>query len=116
MKLQFEENEYYLMKDGEELAVATTDESFIKELGAERLSEENCEAITGMCSNEYCNNGITGVVYGEEQPCHICRDLSEWDVEIETIQYGLGNDKDGKPVFETRNLLDKNECLILKRK
>ena len=35
MKLQFEENEYYLMKYGEELAIATTDESFIKELGAE---------------------------------------------------------------------------------
>ena len=45
MKLQFEENEYYLMKDGEELAIATTDESFIKELGAERLSKKNCQAI-----------------------------------------------------------------------
>ena len=45
MKLQFEENEYYLMKDGEELAIATTDESFIKELGAEMLSRKNCQAI-----------------------------------------------------------------------
>ena len=45
MKLQFENNEYYLMKDGEDLAIATTDESFIKELGAERLSRGNCEAI-----------------------------------------------------------------------
>ena len=40
---------------------------------------------------------------------------TEWDVEIETIQYGLGNDEDGRPVFETRNLLDENGCLILKR-
>lgn len=39
-----------------------------------------------------------------------------WDVEIETIEYGLGNDEDGRPVFETRFLLDKDGCLILKRK
>lgn len=39
-----------------------------------------------------------------------------WDVEIETIEYGLGNDEAGRPVFETRFLLDKDGCLILKRK
>jgi hypothetical protein len=116
MKLQFENNEYYLMKGDEELAIATTDESFIKELGAERLSRKNCDAITNMCLNEHCYNGMVGVVYGEIQWCGMCRDLSEWDVEIETIQYGLGNDENGRPVFETRNLLDENACLILKRK
>jgi hypothetical protein len=97
MKLQFEENEYYLMKDGEELAIATTDESFIKELGAEKLSIKNCDAI-------YCE----AINYGY--------DLDEIDVEIETIEYGLGNDENGRPAFETRNLLDENACLILKRK
>ena len=45
MKLQFEDNEYYLMKDGDEIAIATTDESFITELGALRLSLKNCQAI-----------------------------------------------------------------------
>lgn len=65
MKLQFEENEYYLMKDGEELAIATTDESFIKELGAERLSVKNCDAI-------YCE----AINYGY--------DLDEIEIEIET--------------------------------
>jgi hypothetical protein len=74
------ENEYYLMKDGEELAVATTDESFIKELGAERLSVKNCDAI-------YCE----AINYGY--------DLDEIEIEI-----------------ETRNLLDENGCLILKKK
>ena len=41
---------------------------------------------------------------------------TEWDVEIETIEYGLGNDENGRPVFETRNILDADGCLILKRK
>ena len=68
MKLQFEENEYYLMKDGEDLAIATTDESFIKELGAERLSVENCDAI-------YCE----AINYGY--------DLDEIEIEIEMDFY-----------------------------
>jgi hypothetical protein len=118
MKLQLENNEYYLMKDGEELAVATTDESFIKELGAERLSRKNCEAITEMCSNEHCDNGITGVIYGEEQFCHICRDLSEWDVEIEmTEDYLTWKKSDIEKMSDCLvPKLDANGCLILKKK
>jgi len=96
MKLQFEENEYYLMKDGEELAIATTDESFIKELGAERLSVKNCDAI-------YCE----AINYGY--------DLDEIEIEIETI-YKFSHVTYSRPVFETRNLLDENGCLILKKK
>jgi hypothetical protein len=87
MKLQFEENEYYLMKDGEELAIATTDESFIKELGAERLSVKNCDAI-------YCE----AINYGY--------DLDEIDIEIE-MEY--------HPTFYIY-ILDENGCLILKKK
>ena len=110
------------MKDGKELAVATTDESFIKELGAERLSRKNCEAITEMCSNEHCDNGITGVIYREEQFCHICRDLSEWDVEIEMepcyYDQSLGafstSYTEDKPVEQPK--LDKDGCLILTKK
>jgi len=41
---------------------------------------------------------------------------TEWDVEVETIEYGLGNDEDGRPIFETRFLLDADGCLILIRK
>jgi hypothetical protein len=52
MKLQFENNEYYLMKDGEELAIATTDQSFIDELGAMKLSKQNCDEIFGVIDVE----------------------------------------------------------------
>ena len=173
MKLQFEENEYYLMKDGEELAIATTDESFIKELGAQMLSMENCEAIkNGYDLEELAINHAEGndnyitaensfkvgvetileilgdkkfseedlVSFGKrcfykgfeksenddancstafrEEIGELIQSLqqTEWDVEIETIEYGLGNDENGRPVFETRNILDENGCLILKRK
>jgi len=39
----------------------------------------------------------------------------EWSVEVETIQYGIGNDENGRPVFDTRYVLDSDGCLILKR-
>lgn len=39
----------------------------------------------------------------------------EWDVEIETVEYGLGNDQDGRPVTENKFVLDADGCLILKR-
>lgn len=86
MKLQFEENEYYLMKDGEDLAIATTDESFIKELGAERLSKKNCDDIYFEAINYSYDLGI--------------------DVEIETEYH---------PSFYISKL-DENGYLILKRK
>ena len=173
MKLQFEENEYYLLKDGEELAIATTDESFIKELGAERLSVKNCQAIFNgydldELAEDYAegnnnyhtaeNSFIDGfqkaleilgdkkfseedlVSFGKrcfykgfeksenddancytafrEEIGELIQSLqqTEFDVEIETIEYGLGNDENGRPVFETRNILDADGCLILKRK
>lgn len=40
---------------------------------------------------------------------------TDWDVEIETFQYGIGNDADGRPVIEIRPKLDADGCLILKR-
>ena len=164
MKLQFENNEYYLMKDGEELAIATTDESFIKELDAERLSVKNCQAIfNGYDLDELSKEDadlrynklgqedlwltrVTGIQYGFQKALELLGDKkfseddviymiersnnmnftakhlisnhkkTEWDVEIETIEYGLGNDENGRPIFETRYLLDGNDCLILKRK
>ena len=159
MKLQLENNEYYLMKDGEELAVATTDESFIKKLGAERLSRKNCEAVVNgydldELAEDYAegnNNYHTAensFIDGFQKALEILGDKkfsegdmrkafqigfsqhglksfysliqslqqTECDVEIETIEYGLGNDENGRPIFETRYLLDGNDCLILKRK
>lgn len=35
-----------------------------------------------VCPNEHCFEGVTGVVYGEEQFCHICRDLYETTISI----------------------------------
>jgi len=40
---------------------------------------------------------------------------TEIEVEIEVVDYGLGNDKNGRPVFDKRPKLDSNGCLILKR-
>jgi hypothetical protein len=164
MKLQLENNEYYLMKDGEELAIATTDESFIKELGAERLSRKNCDEIKNgydlddLVNEIYPENKNTSLIQitrnfdsrssfkaGFQKALEILGDKkfsedelqlaffhvqneptfavfkeslqqTEWDVEIETIEYGFGNDKNGRPVFMTRNLLDENGCLIIKKK
>ena len=96
MKLQFEENEYYLMKDSEELAIATTDESFIREIGAERLSKDNCDAI-------YCE----AINYGYDLGI---------DVEIEMDFYfrHFAERVEHEPVVKPK--LDENGCLILKRK
>lgn len=41
---------------------------------------------------------------------------TEWEVEVGTIEYGIGNDENGRPVFDTRYRLDSDGCLILKLK
>jgi len=35
-----------------------------------------------ICPNKHCDEGITGVIYGEKEFCHICRDLSETTISI----------------------------------
>lgn len=35
-----------------------------------------------ICPNTHCNDGIVGVEFGEEQYCHICRDLVEETISI----------------------------------
>lgn len=45
MKLEIEEGHYYLMEEGNDLAIATTDESFIEEIGARRLLKKNCDQL-----------------------------------------------------------------------
>jgi hypothetical protein len=60
--------------------------------------------------------GNVQFILDEEVLINSLQQPTEIEVEIETIEYGLGNNEDGKPVFETRNLLDKNGCLILKKK
>jgi hypothetical protein len=52
MKLQKEDGYYYLMEDGNDIAIATTDQSFIDELGAMKLSKENCDEIFGVVDVE----------------------------------------------------------------
>lgn len=52
MKLQKEDGYYYLMAEGNDIAIATTDQSFIDELGAMKLSKENCDDIFGVVDVE----------------------------------------------------------------
>jgi hypothetical protein len=52
MKLQKEDGYYYLMEDGNDIAIATTDQSFIDELGAKKLSKQNCDEIFGVVDVE----------------------------------------------------------------
>lgn len=52
MKLQKEDGYYYLMEEGNDIAIATTDQSFIDELGAMKLSKENCDEIFGVVDVE----------------------------------------------------------------
>jgi hypothetical protein len=52
MKLQKEDGYYYLMEDGNDIAIATTDQSFIDELGAMKLSKQNCDEIFGVVDVE----------------------------------------------------------------
>ncbi|MEY2869823.1 MAG: hypothetical protein RIR01_2325 [Bacteroidota bacterium] len=52
MKLQKEDGYYYLMEEGNDIAIATTDQSFIDELGAMKLSQENCDEIFGVVDVE----------------------------------------------------------------
>jgi hypothetical protein len=40
---------------------------------------------------------------------------TEIDVEVEMIEYGIGNDENGRSVFDTRPRLDNEGCLILKK-
>lgn len=35
-----------------------------------------------ICPNHHCVDGVTGVIYGEKQFCHICRDLYETTISI----------------------------------
>jgi hypothetical protein len=98
MKLQFENNEYYLMKDGEELAVATTDQSFIDELGAMKLSKQNCDAI-------YCE----AINYGY--------DLDEIEIEIEMREdYLTWKQSDIEKMSDCLvPKLDENGCIVLRK-
>jgi len=56
MKLQKEDGYYYLMQDGNDIAIATTDQSFIDELGAMKLSKENCDEI--FCNKPAIQNPL----------------------------------------------------------
>ncbi len=51
-KLQKKDGYYYLMQDSNDIAIATTDQSFIDELGAMKLSKENCDEIFGVVDIE----------------------------------------------------------------
>jgi hypothetical protein len=91
MKLQKEDGYYYLMEDGNDIAIATTDQSFIDELGAMKLSKQNCDEIFGVV---------------------------EIEVEIEmTEDYLTWKKSDIEKLSDCLvPKLDENSCLILKKK
>jgi hypothetical protein len=121
---------YNLVIGAKNKVIATTNQVLIKQNKLQELSEVNCDEIFGIVDVELNKNKLFSEAdmrkaYGIGFSQHGLKSFysfiesiqqTERDVEIETIQYGLGNDEDGRPVFETRNLLDENECLILKIK
>jgi hypothetical protein len=65
----------------------------------------------GVSNREYLLNGtkkVSELFESLQQPTEI-------EVEIEMVDYGLGNDKNGRPVFDKRPILDSNGCLILRK-
>jgi hypothetical protein len=47
-----------------------------------RVNESQYELRDFICPNTHCNDGVVGVEFGEEQYCHICRDLIEETISI----------------------------------
>lgn len=88
MKLEFEDNDYYLVDDNND-TIATTDKIFLKVDGVvNKLSRENCNEIFGKGDVE---------IVTEPYVKYVSRSL-------ETIYPPLG----------IRNKLDKDGCVILK--
>ena len=88
MKLEFEDNDYYLVDDNND-TIATTDKIFLKVDGVvNKLSRENCDEIFG-----------------------------KGDVEIVTepyVKYVSRSLYTVYPPLGVQNKLDKDGCLILK--
>lgn len=82
-------------------------EKALELIGDKKFSEEDIHEAYFLGERED-RSGFHDLLHLKQQ--------TEWDVEIETIEYGLGNDKDGRPVYENRCLLDSEGCLILKLK
>ena len=47
-----------------------------------KANEDQYELRDFVCPNSHCKDGITGIEFGEEQYCHICRDLVEETISI----------------------------------
>ena len=136
MKLQFDDNDYYLM-DGND-TIATTDKIMIKVDGSvKKLSKENCDEIFGVTDVKDIRKSVnTGVYLGStisntlisiatEQS--LLQQPTEIEVEIEMeIKQQLVNGYRNQPeniigfIAEYENIsvpkLDENGCLILKKK
>jgi len=88
MKLEFEDNDYYLVDDNND-TIATTDKIMLKVDGSiDKLSKENCDEVYG-----------------------------KGEVEIVTERYVKYVSKSLETIFPTggvRNKLDENYCIILK--
>jgi hypothetical protein len=125
MKLQKEDGYYYLMEDGNEIAIATTDQSFIDELGAMKLSKQNCDEIFEVVNVEdirkAVNTGIhlasttsnTLISVATEQSSE---KLTEIEVEIDMDIVSDGLDEMAQPQYAKILKVDENNCLILKKK
>lgn len=95
------------------LAVSAYIEGFNK---AMEFNKDKLFTVEDVKKGIYMSNHVKYAAFSIDEIIQSLQQPTEIDVEIETIQYGLGNDEDGRPVFETRNLLDENGCLILKKK
>lgn len=78
-------------------------------LGDKKFSEDDVKYMFQLGFN------LDNPISENEYNTHIqSLQKNEWDVEIETIEYGLGNDENGRPVFENRPRLDSDGCITLK--
>ncbi len=168
MKLEFEDNDYYLVDDNND-TIATTDKIFLKVDGVvNKLSRENCDEVYGdgevyvdeyaeewkfderigfrdgfnkamelMVDNKFNDNHIVDAFMaghlrgmstdmGEDNPHPICSEYlnsiqqpTEIDVEIVTepyVKYVSRSLHSVYPPLGIQNKLDKDGCLILKKK
>jgi hypothetical protein len=118
----FKENDWVLNTDTSELYKADADDVLVDKKDIDWYADFNLEVImtndpTLIADGVQAIDDVFLEWYVKNPTCEF--------VEVKSMNGQLGcvlsnhkeaEDENGRPVFETRNLLDENECLILKRK